>query len=187
MTEIIIAPFSNSDIRDWPARHFARLITLLGERRTLAQIRLIGTQSQRLRANEIVRFAPADRVVNACGQLAWSEVEGLLHNAACVIGNNSGIAHLSAQLGTPTVCIFSGAHQRTEWRPLGFNVALVSRVIGCAPCLLHRAADCPYDLDCLSLIAPEAVYEAAIDIMNKVDRMKRHATPKEMMDDRVVA
>ena len=187
MADLIIAPFSNSDIRDWPARHFTRLVELLDARHGAGLIRIIGASSQRLRANEIVRGVPADRVVNECGRLAWPEVEARLRDAACVIGNNSGIAHLSAQVGAPTVCIFGGAHQRMEWRPLGFNVALVSQAIGCAPCMLHRAADCPYDLACLTLITPETVCEAAMDIMKRVGDMNRHGAPEHSLQGLLVA
>lgn len=170
MGDIIIAPFSNGDIRDWPADHYARLIQLLDERHDDGVIRVVGSRTQMSRASEIVRASPADRVVNACGRLSWSEVQSQLSLAACVIGNNSGIAHLAAHLGVPTVCVFGGAHQRTEWRPVGFNVALVSRAIGCAPCMLHRAADCSYGLACLGLITPEAVCEAAMAVMARVGR-----------------
>lgn len=179
MADIVIAPFSNSDIRDWPTQHFAHLINLLVERHGRGVIRIIGARSQTLRAHEIVREAPANRVVNQCGRLSWPEVEAHLRKAACVIGNNSGIAHVSARLGAPTVCVFGGAHPRAEWRPLGFNVALVSRAIGCAPCLLHRAQDCPYELACLNLIKPETVCAAAFEVMARVEHMNRYGTPEQ--------
>lgn len=185
MADIIIAPFSNSDIRDWQAEHYRDLIRLLLEAPAIAgAVRIIGTRSQCIRAAEIVRPFQSERVINDCGRLSWGEVETLLRTADCVIGNNSGIAHLAAHLGVPTVCVFSGAHQRTEWRPLGFNVALVSRAVGCAPCMLHREADCPYGKSCLDLITPEIVRQAVFVVMDRVKGMNRRLGETPFQDAR---
>lgn len=167
MPDIIIAPFSNGDIRDWPPESFQQLIgCLLDAGSQEGLIRLIGAKSQAFRARDIVRPFNAALVRNDCGR-PWSEVLDRLRQAKCVIGNNSGIAHLAARMGTPTVCIFGGAHQRTEWRPLGFNVVVLSRAIACAPCHLHRAADCLYGKACLEQISPEVVSQAALRLSDR--------------------
>ena len=166
---ILIAPFSNSEIRDWPIEHFAELVGLLLERVPEREvIHVIGTPNQRLGANEIVRKHPTARVVNQCGRLAWSEVVAMIAEASCVVGNNSGIAHLAGHLGTPTVCVFGGSHQRREWRSQGFNVVTVSRAIGCSPCQLDHQSSSPYAKACLREIAPETVAEAGMTIMSRV-------------------
>ena len=164
MSAIVIAPFSNSAIRDWPAEHFAALTGLLLERWDSRDglIRIIGTPNQRQRANAVVRAYPADRVLNDCGRLPWPMVLEEVRDAACVIGNNSGIAHLAGSLGVPTVCIFGGSHQRVEWRPLGLTVTLLSRTIGCSPCHLDHGRNCGYGLACLREIAPNEVADAVL-------------------------
>lgn len=169
MTDIVVAPFSNSPIRDWPAEHFAELIGLLRARGAAdgGRIQVIGTPNQRLAACEIVRYHPADHVVNQCGRMAWDAVLAVLDAARCVIGNNSGIAHLAGSMGTPTVCIFGGSHNRAEWRPRGGNVVLLSRTIGCSPCQLDHGHASPYRKACLRDIAPATVADAAMMIMNR--------------------
>lgn len=164
MSVIIIAPFSNSATRDWPAEHFSALIALLLDRWAPpgGLIRTVGTPSQRQRANAIVREHPADRVTNDCGRLPWPMVLAEMKSAACVIGNNSGITHLAGSMGVPTVCIFGGSHQRLEWRPLGLNVTVLSRTIGCSPCHLDHARSCGYGLACLREITPEEVADAVM-------------------------
>ena len=160
MTEIVLAPFSNSDIRDWPAGHYARLTGILLGRLPQATIRLIGTKTQYVRACEIVREFDAARVINDCGRRPWPEVMASLRAASCVVGNNSGIAHLAGHYRVPTVCVFSGSHQRLEWRPLGPTVTTITRVIGCSPCHLDHGEACPYDKSCLRQIEPEVVADA---------------------------
>lgn len=167
MNTIVIAPFSNSAIRDWPSDHFAELVGVLLDRweDRNGLIAIVGTSSQRPRANAIVRPYPADRVFNHCGRMSWPDVVVQLRAASCVIGNNSGIAHLAGSFGVPTVCIFGGSHQRMEWRPLGANVTLMSRTIGCSPCHLDHGRNCPYGLACLREISPDDVADAVLDRM----------------------
>ncbi len=165
MTDVVISPFSNSDIRDWPLNHYADLVGLLLASDPEIRVSVIGTSTQKLRAHEIVRAHPAPRVANDCGRLSWPEVVDLIKASACVISNNSGVGHLSGHLGVPTVCVFGGSHQRHEWRPLGASVMLVSRVIGCSPCQLDHVSGSPYGKACLREIAPETVSDAAVRVM----------------------
>ena len=96
-------------------------------------------------------------MTNECGRLPWSDVVETLKGAACVVSNNSGVGHLGGFFGVPTVCVFGGSHPRTEWRPLGRSVVLVSRVIGCSPCQLDHSSGSPYAKACLREITPEVV------------------------------
>ena len=117
---ILLAPFSNSEIRDWPVGHWAALIAhILDGPLGDEPIRVVGTPNQRLGANEIVRRYPATRVENLCGRLAWLDVVEQIRTARCVVGNNSGVSHLGGHFGRPTVCVFGGSHNRAEWRPSG--------------------------------------------------------------------
>jgi ADP-heptose:LPS heptosyltransferase len=171
MTGLVIAPFSNSGIRDWPGRHFSTLIGLLLDRLPgTTTIAVIGTASHRLRANEIVRSHPADRVRNLSGRQSWSEMAGLLKSSDAAVVNNSGVAHLAGYLGVPTVSIFAGTHQRREWRALGSSVVLVTRAIGCSPCQLDHGQTSPYDKACLRQIDPETVADAVFANMARVHR-----------------
>lgn len=162
MSEILIAPLSHNPLRDWPARHYVELIGILLARLPEdIRIALTGSPNQRLILNEIVRPFPADRVFSTCG-LPWESVIRRIREAACVVGNNSGLAHLAGFFGRPTVCIFGGSHQRSEWAPLRPNVIVLSRAIGCSPCQYHDPTDCPYDIACLREIEPATVADAVI-------------------------
>ena len=51
MNDIIVTPFSNSAIRDWPAAHVSELIgLLLKESAVTGCIRVVGAPNQRLGA-----------------------------------------------------------------------------------------------------------------------------------------
>lgn len=168
MNDVLIAPFTNSTIRDWPVEHYTSLVgLLLGELDSDACIRLIGTAGQRLRACDIVRPYDSGRVRNECGRTAWPTLLAALGSARCVIGNNSGITHISGAYGTPTVCVFGGSHERREWRPRGKNIVVLTRAIGCSPCQLDHGDTSPYNKACLREIEPASVSTAALRIMSR--------------------
>jgi len=164
MKPIVVAPFSNSDIRDWPLGHFRDLIAKLIEARP-ERVHLVGAQGQAIRARDLVRRFDPTRVVNDCGRLDWDALTRLVRGAGCVIGNNSGIAHLAAFSGVPTLCIFGGAHQRDEWKPIGPKVTVLSRALACSPCGLHTASACPFGVACLDQIDPETALHAACELL----------------------
>ena len=174
MKPIVIAPFSHSDIRDWPADHYGALIGLL-LRRWSGPVRIVGSPGQAIRAAALVRPYDAGRVINDCGAMPWPDVVGQVRRAACVIGNNSGIVHLAGHFGVPAVCIFSGAHQRAEWRPAGDRTVTLTRTLACAPCHLHVAVACPYDIACLRQIAPEEVAETVLTLIDRQNTRIAHA------------
>jgi ADP-heptose:LPS heptosyltransferase len=174
MSDVIVAPFSNSAIRDWPAEHFADLIGLMLEDPDCPErIRVVGTANQRLGANDIVRAHPADRVSNDCGRLDWGGVLRAISEARCVVGNNSGLAHVAGYLGAPTVCVFGGSHQRSEWRPRGKNVVVLSRAIACSPCQLDHGHTSYYNKACLRDITADQVHAAARLVMQRAVQQRQ--------------
>lgn len=160
MSDILLAPFSNSEIRDWPPEHFAALIDLLVAGPLPGRVQVVGTAGQRLRANDIVRRFDPERVVNTCGRLSWLDLLAEIRRAACVVGNNSGVAHLAGAYGVPTVAVFGGSHSRLEWRPRGERLVVLTRAIACSPCHIDHEGGCPYDKACLRRIEPAEVAAA---------------------------
>jgi ADP-heptose:LPS heptosyltransferase len=160
--QIVIAPFANERIREWPPEHFRRLIALLLEDPE-ARIAVVGTLAQRARANDIVRAFPSTRVENTCGRLSWDDLLGLIDAAPFVVANNSGVAHLAAKRGRWTLCLFSGSHAFVEWSPRGPRVVVCSLDIPCSPCGLG-GDKCPNGHACMVELKPETVlaqFEAA--------------------------
>jgi len=77
-----------------------------------------------------------------------------LEGAGGLIGNDSGVSHLSAWMEVPTVACF-GPTDPICWRPLGPRVEIVQ------PSRRHNDADFPGDL---SRISPEQVLEAWLNL-----------------------
>lgn len=151
---IIVAPFANERIREWPVANFRRFIE-----RGLAdghRFAVCGTRAQRSLANEIVRPFPAARVGNLCGTSSWQDMQVLLQQAPFVIANNSGIAHLAANLGQWVLCMFAGSHHWIEWMPRGPRVVTLARMPACAPCCNPT---CSNGFDCMTNLTADFAYD----------------------------
>lgn len=65
----------------------------------------------------------------------------LLRNTSLFIGNDSGISHLAAALGVPTVAIF-GPTDPLVWAPRGEKALWLQGRVDCSPCDWQRRQGC---------------------------------------------
>lgn len=88
----------------FPSLPFSEAIILLGPAED--ELRPFFTRNLGVEGMEIL-FAPE-----------WEQLQSVLSQAPLYVGHDSGITHLAAMLGTPTIALFknSPVHQ---WRPLG--------------------------------------------------------------------
>ena len=154
---VIIAPLSNSRLRDWGLDKYARLAARLLQRIDCAIV-LVGAPGQR---EALARLAQHNRIINLAGRLEWLQTAAVVRDADLVISNNSGIGHLAAACGTPSLAIYSGSHQPQEWGPRGNGSRAIMALVPCSPCGHDRLEACPNDHLCMRLITPEAVADEA--------------------------
>jgi len=158
---VVISPFANERWKEWPIPHYRRFIErALGEG---AAVVVVGTRSQRCRANEVVRGFSASEVVNLCGRTTWGHLVAIIDSASYVVCNNSGIAHLAASRGRWTLCIHAEAMSYLEWLPHGPHVVLLGRVTPCSPCDIGDGGGCPHRMACMRELLPDEAYEAFRD------------------------
>jgi ADP-heptose:LPS heptosyltransferase len=158
---IVIAPFSNSTVRDWPLDRYKKLIGLL-----LSDIDcyivIVASRGQAERVIPLCEdYVDDARLVNLAGQTDWAGLAYVLRQADLVIANNSGIAHLAAAGTKPTLAIYSGSHQPQEWGPRGQVARALTAVISCSPCGYENLELCPHDHQCMTSIEPETVVRHA--------------------------
>ncbi len=153
---VVLSPFSNERVRQWPLRCFRELIEII-LREDEVRLVVVGTRDQRAVANDLVRGLSSERVGNACGTLHWAELVTAIDHAPYVIGNNSGVVHLAASRGRWTLCVFSGSHAYNEWMPRGPLVVTVVKPLACSPCGPANER-CPNDLACMTRLPPSEVF-----------------------------
>ena len=66
-------------------------------------------------------------VVSLVGKTSLTSLTALLRNCSLYLGNNSGPLHVAAGLGLPTIGIYSGVVDATEWGPIGPRAVALQR------------------------------------------------------------
>lgn len=117
---LAIHPGSGGRRKCWPAYRFAEVAARLD-----APVLLIEGPADADACREFSDvFASSARVVRAVGA-SLSGLAALLVESRGYIGNDSGVSHLAAALGVPTIAVF-GPTEPTVWAPLGPKVSVVS-------------------------------------------------------------
>ena len=104
---VVLNPGSNEYGRRWPFDSYLNMAE-----KVLAQglrVVIVGGPDERA-GDHTSRFGDDPRVIDLIGTTGLPELLDTLNHAACVISNDTGPAHLSIALGTPTVVIVGGGH-----------------------------------------------------------------------------
>lgn len=88
--------------------------------------------------------------VDVVGNLGILELATVLAGADAYLGNDSGVTHLAAALGVPTVALFGPTEPR-RWGPKGPNVRILRGEAPCSPCTSGCEME-PCGLKCLCAI-----------------------------------
>jgi ADP-heptose:LPS heptosyltransferase len=153
---VVISPFANERLRQWPWRHYRSLIELILREHDLP-VAVVGTRAHRASANDIVRGLSSEMVVNTCGSWTWAELVRAVEQAPYVVANNSAVAHLAAARGRWTLCIFAASHAHHEWMPRGPRVVTIVKAVPCSPCEIGIER-CPNGVDCMVGLQPVDVF-----------------------------
>jgi ADP-heptose:LPS heptosyltransferase len=173
--QVVISPVSNSELRDWGMANYARLVALLLDRAD-CRVVLVGSGTQHRQLERIVEENGQDpRITNVAGASDWFGTAEIVRAADLVIANNSGVAHLAAACGTPTLAIYSGSHQPQEWGPRGDSVRAIMALVPCSPCGYDKIEECPNDHLCMKQIVPETIADQAIAMLSDSKSNPHHA------------
>ena len=115
---VVIFPGSGNPAKNWPADKFAALASTLSKRASVAVI--LGPAESSL--EPIFR----ERGVAALKDLDLPTVAAIARLAVAFVGNDSGVSHLAAAVGTPGLAIF-GPTDPARWRPLGGRIDILRR------------------------------------------------------------
>jgi ADP-heptose:LPS heptosyltransferase len=103
---------------------------------------------------EILSTRLGDAVLSFAGQLSLSRSAALLARCDAVVGADSGVMHLAAAVGTPTICIFGPTDERRT-APFAATRILTANV-ACRPCYPRLPHGCGNPI-CMSGISVAAV------------------------------
>jgi heptosyltransferase III len=119
---VAIHPGSGSARKNWPAEHFAAVAAWFQDH----QFEVILIQGEADEASvERVKAAVPTREFRVLKDLRVIEAAQALSACRLLIGNDSGISHLAASVGTPIVAVFV-VTDPAVWRPRGSRVAILT-------------------------------------------------------------
>lgn len=124
---LVLGPTANWDRKVWPAARFvqvAQALTGPGGALQGAGIAILGGPGAAERAMAAPVLAALPGAVDLVGTLALPEVAAVLRRAALFLGNDSGLMHLAAAAGAPTLGLF-GRSSAAEYGPTGSRAVAV--------------------------------------------------------------
>ncbi len=120
-TSIAIHPGSGGKHKCWPVPSFAALIQHLWQQSI--PVLLLGGPADHERIETLRQSLPIPPT-NTLIDAPLLEVAETLRMCRGYVGNDSGITHLAAMTGIPTIALF-GPSDPTVWRPLGSKVTVL--------------------------------------------------------------
>jgi ADP-heptose:LPS heptosyltransferase len=120
---LAIAPAANWVGKTWPAERFAvAAAELMAPNGPLSHARLLllGGPEDRWAAEAVRRVISRDRLIDLVGKVDLLTAYACLKRARLFIGNDSGLMHLAAAAGTPTLGLFGPSDDRL-YGPWGKN------------------------------------------------------------------
>lgn len=122
---IAIHPGSGGKQKCWPAAYFADLINHLIEQRRPVLL-LAGPADQEQVHTILQRLPASSSFLRVCIDAPLTTAAAELCHCQGFIGNDSGVTHLAAMLGVPTLALFGPTDPRV-WRPYGRSVSIVHK------------------------------------------------------------
>jgi heptosyltransferase-2 len=142
----------------WPVERFAAIGDWSCERWG-AKVALIGSEKDGATCSDLSR-AMKSEVLNLCGKTSLGEAMALIRKCRIFVSNDSGLMHVAAALGVPTVAIF-GSTNPVATGPRGRQARIVKHDLDCSPCL---KPECRIGYRCLLSVEADEVW----DVMEKL-------------------
>jgi heptosyltransferase III len=158
---LVIGPAANWRGKQWRAERFAELARrLTGPAGPLAgaRVAVLAAAHERAQAAPVLAALPSARRIDIVGRADLLTAAAMLRRAALFVGNDTGIMHIAAAAGAPTLGLF-GPSRPEQYAPWGRRTAVATtslsyeQLVG-APGYDHRTTDTL--MDSLSVDAAEA-------------------------------
>jgi len=131
-TVLVIGPAANWPRKEWRATRFAELAAqLTAPQGPLpgARVAVMAAAHERAQAAPVIAALPRDRVVDLVGKVDLLTAAAILQKAALFVGNDTGLMHVAAAAGAPTLGLFGPSNVK-EYAPWGPRAAYVQTALG---------------------------------------------------------
>jgi ADP-heptose:LPS heptosyltransferase len=122
-----VGPTANWPGKQWPAERFAETIVRLTSEGGFPgnfRVAVFGSPAERAAAEPVLAAIPPERRINVVGSVDLPGVAACLGRCAFFLGNDSGLMHMAAATGIPTLGLF-GPSNDAHFAPWGARAAFV--------------------------------------------------------------
>jgi len=150
--------------KQWPVESLVNVCEILFNNYDFIPV-VFGVSGQEYLVNELKNVIPDHSVIDFVGKTSVGEAASLLTHCSVSIVNDSGLMHLSAAVGTPTVFI-CGVTDLT-WVYGNNNRYRIVKQINIKQCYAtNKDLVNICSIPCLSSIMPKTVVESVLELMN---------------------
>jgi ADP-heptose:LPS heptosyltransferase len=138
---LALGPTANWRGKQWPGERFAELaarLTRPGAPLAGAHFAVFGGPGEELSAAPVLERLPREQTYDLVGKLSLLDVAACLKRCALYVGNDSGLMHMAAAVGIPTLGLF-GPSRDGIYAPWGERASYV-RTPESATALLAKVA-----------------------------------------------
>ena len=166
---IVVHPGCSMPARTYPWEMYVEVVDLLVEQLG-ATVFLTGAEDEQELVERILSHVQEGNrraVHSLAGVLSFPALCALIEAADLVITNNTGPMHISAAVKTPVVALFALTNPPEQWGPWHVPHRLLNVDV---PCRICYSRACPYQHECLRLVSPSMVVDAASGLLKHVGR-----------------
>lgn len=168
---LALGPTANWRGKIWRTENFTALVDLLtGAKGVLsgARVAVFGAAGERDIAAPLMRAVPDDRLIDLVGKVDLPTSYACLTRCDLFIGHDSGLMHMAAAAGIPTLGLF-GPSKPERYAPWGSQAAYVRTALEYDELVGGPGYD-PHDVGTLmDSLAVDDVARAAADLMRGVE------------------
>lgn len=162
----VIQPGASTSYKLWPAERYQELAKNLYEIHGM-DVFLVGDSGDAGVCSAAAAGVPEGcRCLSLAGELDLALTAGLIRDSAVFIGPDSGLAHLAAALGVPTVVLFGPSDCR-KWGIVNGRHAVVRKDLPCAPCFMFGYSKPCNSFECMRQIEVPDVIDAVARVIKQ--------------------
>jgi len=166
---LVLGPMANWRGKEWQPEKFSELACRLTKNGGIladAPVLILGSEAERLRAEKIAADIPWPKCINLAGKLDLLTAYAVLRRSALFIGNDSGLMHIAAASGVPTLGLF-GPSREEHYGPWGEKAGWVRTRKTYDELVGQRGYDHRNTGSLMSSLSTSQVEEAAVSLWRR--------------------
>ncbi len=169
---LAIGPTANWAGKQWRAERFAELARVLtdpGGALAGGRVAVVAAPHERAQVQPVIDSIPEERIIELIENADLPTVAACLRRCELYVGNDSGLMHLAAAAGAPTLGLVGPSRAR-RYRPWGGHAAYVRTIETCEELETRRAPPGEVQETLMDGLSVPAAVEAAEALLERLGR-----------------